>query len=319
MSWIRHSLILLLVVLCSAGPARAESSDEDKATARQLGTEAQAAMAAGDFQQAADLFERAEKLYHAPTLLLGLARASVKVGRFVRAREAYNLVVREPLPPDAPPAFVEAQQAAQAEIADVEGKIAWVTIKVTGPDKPVVRLDGQEVPVAALGVKRAVDPGEHTVEASAAGYSAGNAKFSVDSAGHEEVLLELEPGADTTGSGADEGAGDTQRLLGFVSLGVGGAGLIVGVITGALAMDKKSTLDDACPEARCPASEQDNLDSYHTVGTVSTVGFIAGGVLAVAGVVLVLTAPSGGDTADASEPSVTARLGFDGLTATVRY
>ena len=100
-------------------------------------------------------------------------------------------------------------------------------------------------------------------------------------------------------------------------MGVGGAALVVGAITGGLAMGDHSDLEDNCPGGQCPPEQQDTLDSFHTMGTVSTVGFIAGGVLAATGVVLLLTAPSA-----AEEPAATvveARFGPGSLSATVRF
>lgn len=321
MSVLRFGALLLLMLLSVTVPAAAESSAEDKATARELAAEGQAALDAKDFAKAADLFQRAESLFHAPSLLLGVARANTGLGRYVRAREAYNKIIREGLPPDAPEAFVTAKRDAQSEIGAVEAKIGWVTIRVEGTDKAVVTVDDEPVPAAALGVKRAVDPGEHVVKASAEGFTPAEQRVSVQSAQEPvEVVLTLEPGEGggegSGAAGAEGGSGSLLQTIGFVGIGVGAAGLVVGAITGGLAMGKHGSLEDACPEGQCPSSEQGTLDSYHTLGTVSTVGFIAGGVLAAAGLVLVLVAPS-----DEAEPAPTAamQLGPTSAGLTIRF
>jgi hypothetical protein len=72
---------------------------------------------------------------------------------------------------------------------------------------------------------------------------------------------------------------------------VGGAGLIMGAVTGGLAIPKHNALKMACPTGHCPTSEQGAIDSYHLMTNLSTAGLVAGGVLAVVGVVLVATAP----------------------------
>jgi hypothetical protein len=321
-AWV--GLLLLFALGLSAHASQAAGTEEDVATARRLAQEAQAALDAKDYLTAVDKFRRAEALYHAPSILVGLGRAYVGLGKFVRARESYNKVLREQLPKDAPEAFVQAVKAAKTEIAPLEDKIAWVTIAVTGTAEPVVKLDGDEVPVAALGVKRAVDPGDHLVTAGAEGFTSDEQRFSVQSGASADVALTLtaQPGAGTApapgpAAGADSAdTGDTQRLVGFVGIGVGAAGLVVGAITGGLAMGKHSALVDACPNAACPPAEQDNLDSYRTLGLVSTIGFIAGGVLAAAGVVVVLTAPS---SSEEPAPTVSASLGLGQLRTTVRF
>ena len=53
---------------------------------------------AKDYERAAELFQQAEGLMHAPTLLLGLARAQAGLGKLVSAHETYIRVTREPLP-----------------------------------------------------------------------------------------------------------------------------------------------------------------------------------------------------------------------------
>lgn len=301
-------LLVLTLVFLFPAVAHAQASDADRATARALAIEAHKAMEAEDHQRAADLFRRAESLYHAPTLMLGLARAYVKLGKYVQARENYNRVLREKIGPDSPEAFKNARTAAEQEIEGLAEKISWVTISVEGPDEPTVTLDGQSVSVASLGVKRAVDPGEHLVEASADGYKASKESFSVEQGSAATIVLKLEAAPDaqpktdggTTAGGADvvvEASG-TQSTLGIVGLAAGGAGLILGAVTGGMAMGKHGDLEDACgPTGQCDSAQQDNLDSYRLLGTVSTAGFIAGGVLAAVGTVLLVTAPSGADEA----------------------
>jgi hypothetical protein len=81
-----------------------------------------------------------------------------------------------------------------------------------------------------------------------------------------------------------------NNTLAYVALGVGGAGLLVGTITGVMAMSKKSDLE--CQGKACPSSQEDALDSAKTMATVSTVGFSVGLVGVGVGVVLLLTGNS---------------------------
>jgi hypothetical protein len=109
------------------------------------------------------------------------------------------------------------------------------------------------------------------------------------------------------------------KTLGFVALGVGGVGLIEGIITGVLAMGKHSTLAKECtgPGGTCPNTDSSDLSSYHTMGALSDVGFIVGGVGLAGGLVLVLTAPK---STPASSPaaglSVTPYIGLGTAGAT---
>jgi len=324
-------VLFTVVVLCAGWPVEAAAQSEaDKATARALAVEAQQALDAKRYAEAADKFGRAEKLYHAPTLLVGLARAYAGMGKYVEAMESYNAVIRESIGADAPAPFQKAQQDAKDEIQGLDQKIGWVTIRVEGPDAPTVSLDGRDVPVASLGVRRAINPGDHVIEASAAGWQPTEQSFSISSGGSEEVALALTaapegtvgptptpvtgpvPTEGDTGPGdGDGGGGDTMTILGWTAIGVGGAGLIVGAVTGGLALGKHGELNDNCNDAgQCAPDQQSTLDSYRTMGTISTVGFIAGGVLAAAGTVLLIVAPSDGVEAEVGLGRAAVRVRF---------
>jgi hypothetical protein len=322
----RRYLILPILALALAAssasvPAFAQT-EADKNQARILGQEGQAALDAKDFKTAEDRFRRAYTLYpNAPTLALGLARALAGNGKVVAAEETYNKIIRDGAPPGNQ-VFAKAVDDAKAEIGSVSSKIAYATLNVTGPETSKVTLDGQSLAWAALGGKRPVDPGDHTLKATAEGYKPAESRFRVDPGKETVVSVTMEkesggagavtppPGGTTTtppppGSattpppGGDTGlhvstkGGSSNKTLGFVALGVGGAGLAVGAITGLIAIGKHGDLKDKCtlPNSACPPDQQDNLDSYHTMGTISTIGFVVGGVGLAAGAILILTAP----------------------------
>ena len=84
----------------------------------------------------------------------------------------------------------------------------------------------------------------------------------------------------------------SSRAPAYVALGVGVAGIAVGSIFGLMATGKKGDLDDNCTSTKiCPPEQQDNIDTGKTLGTISTIGFVAGGVGVGAGVVLLLVKP----------------------------
>lgn len=314
---------LPLAVLTSASPAYAQdASSQDIAQARQLGQQAQAAYDKGDFVESEKLWAAAAKLYtQAPTLTLGLARTQAKLGKVVAAQENYNKIVREwGNNPNPPPAFKDAVEAAKNEVGAVSAKVASVTVSVEGPTNPVVTIDGQTVPAAALGLKRPVDPGSHKVSATADGYKPADTTFSVVEGGSAAASLKMEkdptavaavpggagaaggtgpsspsePGADTGGS-----KGSTNTTLAIVAFGVGGAGLVVGAITGLIASGKASDLKGKCGADKntCPPDSQSDIDSYKSMGTISTIGFVVAGVGGVTGLVLLLTAPKSSSSA----------------------
>ena len=315
---------LALSLGVSIAPRALAQSDSDRATARTLGQDAQQALDNKDYPTAEDRFRRADKMVHAPTLMLGLARALAAQGKYVEAQETYNRIVRDGLAPNAPDVFKRALDDAKKEVDAVSAKVGSVVITVKAaaggadiPD-PQVLLDEHPINSASLGVRRAIDPGPHVLRASAEGYTSGELKFSATQGMSidEPLLLEksampiatpastLVPVNASAVAGSDAVApappSKARKVLPWVAFGVGGAGLVVGGLTGILAMGKHSTLSSNCTNGSCGADQQNNLDSYHTLGTVSTIGFIVAGVGGAAGVVLLLTQPKGDSVAPAT-------------------
>jgi len=302
---VAHSLLLSTSAL-AAGPSAA-----DRATARALAAEAHRAFDAKDYVTAAERFARADALVHAPTLMLGLARAQAALGKIVAANESLNRIIREDLPADVPKVWLDAVEEARKELAVVAPRLSWITVNVkgaTGHEEDLhVILDGVEVPSAAIGLPRAVDAGAHLVVATMARSTTkaeGSAKL--EEGKSATISLEVKwvppPVAQVTVPVAPQGPGQSlpppvvpvsplRKNLGIAAVAVGGAGLVVGAVTGGLVLSMHSTLAAACKGGQCPRSEQSKLDSYNTMGAVSTAGFIGGAVFAGLGIVLVATAP----------------------------
>jgi hypothetical protein len=322
---LRRFAVLALLGLFLPVPALAQS-DNDRATARDLGQRGEAALAAKDWKHAEEDFHRADALFHAPTLTVGLARAQAAQGKFVEAWENYHRVIIENVTSSA--GFARALSDAQAEIGAIEGRRSRVTVTVTGADAPKVTIDDVPVRVEALGIERFVDPGPHVVKAAADGCAPAMQSLTIAEGATQTVALVLQkdvgalvapaptPGAieasypTSVEPTKSSGGPSTGRVLGFVAFGIGGAGLAEGIITGIVAIGKHSDLAKVCPNGTCPPGEDSDLNTYHTMGTLSTVGFIVGGVGVAAGTVLVLTSPKSKAAAPATGFSVTPYLGF---------
>ena len=319
-----HTRKISLAVACVSAllacPTRAwAQADSDRATARGLGHEGQKALDAKDFKTAEDDFRRADSLLHAPTLMLGLARALAGEGKYLEAQEGYRRIIREGLPPGAPEAFVHAVDDAKKEVDAVAAHIGGLTIKVnpsdgSSPPDLKVTLDDGAVSAASIGVKRYVDPGSHVIRATATGWKTYQMKVTVPDGGTIDLPVALEkdtiaavapaplpapsptqapaPVGDASQSQAQSSGGASPWP--WVAFGIGGAGLGVGIITGAIAASKHSSLASGCPGGVCPPSQYDNLDSYHSMSLISTVGFVVAGVGAAAGVILLLLPKSEG-------------------------
>ncbi len=307
----------LLCALSLAWPAWAEPNEADRATARALALEGHSALTKKDYGTAADRFGRADALVHAPTLVVDWARALQGLGRFVEAHEKYELVLREGVDSTAPKSWVRALEDAKKELEALKPRLGWVTVVLVEPSEATVRIDGVPVPTAALGVKRAADPGFPEVTVTAPGYEPFSQTVTVGPGEEKslEVSLQKLPEAPAVARVDSEvpppPAANTRRTLTYVAFGVGGAGLLAGGITGSLFLRKRADLNDECRDGGlCGSASSDKVDTYRMFGNVSGVSLAVGVAGVGAGLVLLLTEPKRVEKASASGLSVRPILGL---------
>jgi hypothetical protein len=107
-------------------------------------------------------------------------------------------------------------------------------------------------------------------------------------------------------------APDPRRTWGFIGLGIGGAGLALGVAGGFVALDAHRDAERGCPASRCVAGTPGARDAerFRDFRTVSTLGYVIGGVGLGAGAALLLTSGRDRSTQLALVPTLSgARLG----------
>lgn len=102
----------------------------------------------------------------------------------------------------------------------------------------------------------------------------------------------------------------------WIITGVGGAALIVGAITGVLALDATSTLEENCPNDVCNLDYEDyedDLDSAETLVALTDWLLLGGGIVAAAGLTWGIISL----TSDGEEPPATVLCTGDGCTGVV--
>jgi hypothetical protein len=307
--------VAIAAFLTGLGTPALAQTPEDKAAARALATQASEALERQQFAQALDLVSRAEAIFHAPTHVLMIARSQVGLGKLVAAHETYLQLAREQLPADAPTAFKNAQQAAQAEATTVEARLASlrVTLIGAGQAKAEVKLDAEPVPAALIGVFRPVDPGKHDISVVVPGQPAVRSAVelqegekrdvtlttpeSVIAASPEPAIRETPAVAPHPSSTTPEGFMSRQRWWG---VGIGGAGVVaVGIGAGLLAVSgstqsQSDGLFASCnvqaggctgSQRRSIAQSDQNAANQKTEAAVTLIG---GGAVVVMGAGLVL-------------------------------
>jgi hypothetical protein len=272
------------------------------------------AFQSGDYVVANDKLGRAFEILRAPSLGLWSARALAGVGKLVEASERYLAVTRL----DVRSGDVKVQEQAKADAAKEREallpRIPSLTVETKGaPADARFTLDDVPFVAALVGVTQPANPGAHVVEATS-GALVVRKEVTLREGENKTLLLDfpkapqrsssaastLPPNVAPPAGGRTSDAGKGQRGLpaGFwVGVAVAAVGTVTGGVSAGLAAQKKSGLD--CPANVCAREHEDDVESYNTLLTVSTVGFVVAGVGATGAAVFLLTR---------SKPSQQARI-----------
>ena len=301
---VRHVAFLgSALVLALALPARAQTGNaNNRAAAEALFGEGRSLAASGHFAEACPKFEASQQLDPGLGTLLNLAECYEKLGKTASAWAEY----REAIPLARASGSKVRQDLATERAAALESRLSTLTIRRASnqaSSTPVeIRRDGVLVQPAELGSAIPLDPGTHTVEATAPGKQkwSSTVEVSGDSSKLTVEIPELTPeSATTTAAGPPPTAAarpaSSQRTVAVVIGALGVAGVGLGTLFG---LQAKSTWSDS--KSHCPNypygcdSEGLNLhSSARTKAAVSTVAFVAGASALAVGAVLWFTADTG--------------------------
>jgi hypothetical protein len=159
------------------------SASERKAAARAAYLEGAALQDKNKCAEALPKFEIAQKLYDAPTHLHHIAQCQAATGRLLEAQETYELLNHRVLPPSAPDAFKQAQEAAKRELPALQARVPNLKVTVKPPASTLpglqVLMNGKRMPNELLGVARPVNPGTYRITVSATGYKTANVEVTL--------------------------------------------------------------------------------------------------------------------------------------------
>lgn len=306
-SYFRCLSLAALLGIGWAQPARGQEAEapvetpdpgeEYRDDARRLATEAATHYDAGEYELALDLFLRAGRLYDAPTLKFWQARCLEQMGRLVDAEARYAEVARTRVEDDAPEAFLSAQRDSEAALAELRKRLPTITIVIhRAKDISKVELDGRVLPPPLVGAPVAVDPGTHVIKVTRSSGPERVESVAIVESQAQVVHVNFEAPKETPLVPIMTPAPDQPKptvnwgtTLGVSSLVLGTVGIGVGVFAGVKAMDKHQTLEESCAASgECEPAFHEDLDSFHTWRTVSTVGYAVGIVGVGTGTVLLL-------------------------------
>jgi serine/threonine-protein kinase len=303
-----RSPLLLLAVACALTPgsARAQSAT-DQATAEALFREGRKLYDQGHYPEACAKLAESQRLDPAPGTLLNLAGCYEKNGQTASAWATFQSAIAAAHRKGR----ADWEELARSRVATLEPALSRLTIVVPAPPEGLtVRRDGAEIGSAVWGTPIPVDPGPHTVEASAPGRQTFRQSVDVAAGGARATVTvaDLAPVVGETRAGAAENGGGARRTIGVVLAGAGLVGLAVGAAFGVVAMSKENdATSNHCPhQPFCDAQGVQLGQDAKSAATVSTVAFAAGAAAVAGGVVLWFTAPGPGSP-NAGQPAAALR------------
>jgi hypothetical protein len=308
---------LALALLAAALPAAADppSPDAQLASGKDL-------LKTGQYDAACPMLEASYKNGHRPEALYDLAVCEEGRGHVATAAVDYNayfalydrLSVAEQN--EERPRMQDAARRREA----LEPRIPTIKLilDAAAPDgTKVTRFPkgGGDPVEMSVGVPLPVDPGEYQVATQVPGGPRYDQQFTVKP-GDKDRPIKLkfvmpDPYAAGTRYGATsqpiapplpplEPGISAWRVSAYTIGGIGVAGILVGIISGAITWGQKGTVSGNCTPPPtdpmttrlCNQSGEGAADTAHTWGLVSTVTFIAGGALLATGIILLVTEPA---------------------------
>lgn len=304
-------IVACLVAWTFCSTARAAGKGQDQALAEALFDQSITLMKAGDYASACPKLAESQRLDPAPGTLLYLGDCYEKTGRLATAWATF----REAIALSSSSSEPKRADLARTRAAALEKRLPWLRAELPGTSNVhVLTLDGTEIGRALWGSELPIDPGEHTLVASAPDHASRTIPFRVEGGEHRIIsIANLEDAAPTTGTPsppppphAAAPAPPVERSAAVrpdppgrpwqkpVALGVAGAGVIglgLGTFFGLQAFSRWGDAEPLCPADRCSPRGVALAGDARSAATMSTVAFVVGSILLGAGAALYLFAP----------------------------
>lgn len=274
----------------------------------------------GQWRDALAAFERSSELHPHPVTTYNIGYVERALGHFTRARKFMQLALVQSSGAETLPEDLAA--LARGYLVEIEPKLARVAVTIEAVDVALT-IDGRPLEVTqsapqqrpllvagtaspgpaerppAMAFDLLIDPGTHVILVSIPGKQDTAVTCAFDR-GSSTTLQLPEPAKPASPPSTAQPRRVQQRSeaapssdetnlapVMWTAFGIGAAGIVTGSVFGVLALDKQSTLEDACSSPTdCPKSSQGDIDHLNTYALVADIAFIVGAVGAGTGGVL---------------------------------
>lgn len=290
-------------------------SPDNQAAARQLFDEANRLLRDSLFLKAADKYREALAFWDHPAIHYNLALALLNMDQPLEVYRHLEQAMRYgPAPLD-----VNTFERATSYQTLVEKQLAYIEVVCDQPDAKV-SMDGRLLFVAPGKYEGLVRVGEHSITATKPGYITANEARMLDPSERARIELRLYTPDDVTGY--------RRRWTAWKPWAIVGVGLAVGLVGGAMhvkSVNDFADFDQAINECGgCVPSDEllAQRDRAGTEQTVAIASYVAGGTIALTGMVLVYanrSKPYRLDVEQAFRVSVVPIVGPDGTGVTAAF
>ena len=314
----KRSVLFPMVTLALAlGAAARTAHAQDTSRAQALFDDGRRLMNEGHFGDACPKLAASQKLDPGAGTLMNLATCYEKNGQLASAWATFKEAAAASHASGHPDWEVAARGRAD-KLEPELARLAVIVPKELQLPGLVVERDGRAIDPAEWATPIPIDGGPHTIRALAPNKKIWTTQVTIGGPRTQAsvtvpALENEQPGA--VGPTADPApaqpsqdfppkeGGHTQRIAGLFVGGAGIAALAAGAIFG---LKARSTYDDALaqcnPSRQCDQRGINLGDDAASQATVSTIAFVASGVLLAGGAVLYLTAPRGTATTGTAKP-----------------
>jgi hypothetical protein len=307
----RTAAAMLLVVTMGRAAHADEPTGNEKALAQSLFDEGRRLMDAGRYAEACPRFADSERLDPGGGTVLNLALCYEKLGKLTLAYGTYGDALSRAITERRS----EREAFAREHLALLAGRMPKLTLRVGDAARGLeVRIDGAAVPPSAWGVATPVDPGRHSVEATAPAYARYWALVTVAEGETRELSVVLAqeraeappPQIPPAPPRVELRRSPAFYVTGALSL----AAVTASVVTGVLAWSAHESVASKCDTAAGYCSDPTGIDDAsraRTMAWISTVTLGAGAL----GAVVAFALPKASYVAIGAAPgSITARASW---------
>jgi tetratricopeptide (TPR) repeat protein len=282
------------------GKGGAPASPDPKEEAKKAWEEGQTKFEAGDYQGALEAYQRADTLYPGAAPKHKIALSLDKLGKAREAIAAYKVFV------DSSPGEKFAEKVAESNkrIGELEATLpAVINVKIAPENLKGVAITVDGNPMQ--GTRLEVSAGEHTVVVTAEGHEPATQSVTVKGDEQRELAVTLKPvvkAAPKPVPVPEEEEGGGSNVPAYVTLGIAGAGVVLGVVFGVLALQAKNDFDEKVETPGTdPAELTDLADSAERSALIADMSFGVALTFGITGIVLLFSNAGDDDEGDEVE------------------